>query len=161
MALGVLSQYASDVIGNIIDGKKGWRVFVPSSTLGTYISAAITALFKGGKVVKNIASSFVTEVIKAIENAIKGKKESIYSILLRFIKNTIMGIIGDYICEAIYSKVMSLAPRNYSKFAHSQYMKNANITPNQIRKKLKNQINLYAKSANIVNFLVNSLIAAA
>ena len=65
--------------------------------------------------------------------------------------------IGDYICEAIYSKVMSLAPRNYSKFAYSQYMKNANITPNQIRKKLKNQINLYAKSANIVNFLVNSL----
>ena len=160
MAIGVLAQYAGDIISNIIAGKKGWYVFVPCSTIGEYIAAAITSLFKGGKILKNISSAFVTEVIKAIENAIKRTKEPIYTVLIRFVKNTIVGIIGDYITEAVYSKVMSLSPRNYSTFAHSQYMKNANITPNEIRVKLKNQINLYANTAKAINFLIDSLLAA-
>ncbi len=84
--LGILSQYAGDIIKNIINRETGWKVFRPVSSVGEYISAAITSLFKGGKRFKNIATSFVTQVIKAIENAIKGTKQSIWRILIDFFK---------------------------------------------------------------------------
>ncbi len=158
--IGILSQYAGDIITNIINRKTGWKVFKPVSSVGTYISAAITSLFKGGRILKNIATSFVTQVIKVIEKAIKGKKQSIWRILIDFLKQTVVGIIGDFISSAISSKIMSLTPSNYSKFAHSQYMKNANITPNQIRTKMKQLICAGVKTANAFNFLVNSAVAA-
>lgn len=56
---------------------------------------------------------------------------------------------------------MSLTPSNYSKFAHSQYMKNANIKPNQIRTKMKKLIGAGMKASNAINFLVNSAVSAA
>lgn len=159
--IGILSQYAGDIIENIIERKTGWKVFKPTSSVGEYIAAAITSLFKGGKILKNIATSFVTQVIKVIENAIKGVKQSIWRILVDFLKQMVFGIIGDFISSAISSKIMSLTPSNYSKFAHSQYMKNANIKPNQIRTKMKKLIGAGMKASNAINFLVNSAVSAA
>ena len=160
LALGALTQYAGDIIGNIISGKKGWKVFKPTSTIGEYIAAAISFLFKGGVFLKNIATALITTVIKAIERAIKGKKQSIKTLLKDFFKAAILGIIGDFISSAIASKIMSLTPKNYSKFAKSQYLKNAKITPSQIRNKMQKLIRAGVKAANAFGFLVNSIVAA-
>jgi DNA replicative helicase MCM subunit Mcm2 (Cdc46/Mcm family) len=71
-----------------------------------------------------------------------------------------VGIIGDFIGEAIFSKIQKLSPRNYSTFAHSQYLKNPNFTPEDIRIKLKNRINTVAKTKDIFSFLVDSIVSA-
>lgn len=160
IALGVLAQYAGDIIGNIIKGKTGKSIFTDISSIGTYISAGITSLFKGGKILKNVSSAFVSTVIKAIEKGIKKKKISIRKLLKDFFKNMILGIIGDFISEAITSKIMSLTPKNYSKFAHSQYLKNAQITPNQIRTKMRRKIKAGLKTAGAFDFLVSAVLSA-
>ena len=160
LLLGVLSQYAGDIIQNIIRGCTGWRVFKPVSSVGTYISAAISSLLKGGKIFKNIAISFINEIIKIIENSIKGKKSSLSEILKNFIKNTIVGILGDFISSIVCSKIMSLTPNNYSTFAHSQYLKNAQITPDQIRTKMVRVIKIGINAAGAFDFLVSAVVSA-
>lgn len=47
VAIGVATQYAGDVIGNVLHGKKGVDIFKPTSTIGEYISAGVTALIPG------------------------------------------------------------------------------------------------------------------
>lgn len=56
--------------------------------------------------------------------------------------------------------VILVYPSNCSKFAHSQYMKNANIKPNQICTKMKELISAGMKASNAINILVSSAISA-
>ena len=47
VAIGVGTQYIGDVIRNILEGKKGADIFKPTSTIGEYIAAGLTALIPG------------------------------------------------------------------------------------------------------------------
>ena len=96
----------------------------------------------------------------AIENFLKREKTPLWRRILSFLKDVALGLISEFIAELIYSKVMALTPRNYSQFAHSQYMKNANITPDEIRTKMQKLIRTGMKTVNIFSFFTDAIIGA-
>lgn len=158
--LGVLNRYVSDIIENIFKQKKGWKVFKPFSSVWKYTAEALSAIIKGGKLFKSLASAVISGVCRAIEKALAKKKEPLWRRVANFFLDAFTGIIGTFIAELIFSKVMSFTPSNYSKFAKSQYMKNAKITPNQIRTKMQKLIRTGVKTANVFGFLTDALLGA-
>jgi len=158
--LGALNQYTSDIVSNIISQKKGWKAFKPCSSLWRYIASALSAIIAGGKIFKAIATALINSVANAIERFLKKEKTPLWRRIVTFLKDVALGLVSEFIAELIFSKVMSLTPRNYSKFAHSQYMKNAKITPNQIRQKMGKLVQAGMKTANVFIFFSDALIGA-
>jgi len=78
-AVGV--QYASDVFGNIVDGKIGWDIFIPTSSLATYTAVAVTSLIPGGNLVSAAVRSTVTEAIIWTDNILRGVTFSVHTLL--------------------------------------------------------------------------------
>ena len=158
--LGALNQYVSDIVTNILAQVKGWKVFKPCSSVWKYIASALSAIVKGGKIFKSIAKALINSVANAIEKFMKKEKTPLWRRIITFIKDVALGMVSEFITEVIFSKVMSLTPRNYSRFANSQYMKNANITPSQIRQKMQKLVKAGMKTANVFSFFADALIGA-
>lgn len=135
---GLLTQYISDVIGNIADGKTGLDIFAFRSTVGEYIAAGVTALLPGNGIAGAIFSNVVSETIVNIEKYIKGEEinkiESVANIALGSIVDVGFDKVNDFIDE----KIVSLKPINYSTYAGKQYKKNPGFTMPQIKSKMRN-----------------------
>ena len=50
IAVGVGTQYVGDILNNIEKGKRGIDILRPCSSIGSYVSAGITALIPGSGV---------------------------------------------------------------------------------------------------------------
>ena len=158
MLLGVLAQYVGDIIDNICRGKTGRSVFKPTSSVGSYVSAAITALIPGNKLINSVARACVSTAITSIEKVIKSKKkQSLKTIIKNIVKTAAFDVCCTFISSAFAARLNSLKPKNYSQFAHSRYLKNSKMTPAQIKKQMKRLVKSIGVANNVFNFFANSV----
>lgn len=161
MLLGILAQYVSDIVYNICAGRTGKFAFRPSSSWGSYVSAALTALVPGNKLTSIIARATISSAISTFENTIQGNKRySLGTIIRKLFQNFALEMCCSVISSAFSNKLNSLKPKNYSQFAHSQYLKNAKMTPNQIRNNMKRLSKQIMISIGVFDFFVSTASAA-
>ena len=143
IAVGVGTQYVTDVLENIIDGEKGINIFRPCSSVGDYVSAGVTALIPGSKVGAVIIRNVVGEVAsQGTDYAIQVvKKKKIVKPKIRW-RKTLGNIVFASAYEGISTKaifriekrVNRKLTRNYSSYAGRQYKKNPKLTRKQVEK---------------------------
>lgn len=160
--MGLASQYVGDVIGNILDGKKGWDVIKPTSSPGEYFAAGITSLIPGGKIVSSALRAGVTTAIMSVEKKMKGEEVTLKSAMIDFGKN----FAGDYIsgkaAKGVSLAADKLRPNNYSQFAHKIRIKHPNgaYTRSQINTMLFNKMRRIKRLETVCTFSFNSVSAA-
>ena len=81
-------------------------------------------------------------------------------IIKKVFQNFALEMCCSVISSAFANKLNSLKPKNYSQFAHSQYLKNAKITPNQIKRKMKSLSKRIMISIGIFDFIINATASA-
>lgn len=69
-------QYAGDVLSNLLERKTGADIFKPSSSIGDYVAAGLTALIPGSGIGEALDRNVVTEGILSIERRIKKESNS-------------------------------------------------------------------------------------
>lgn len=89
---------------NVLDAKKGADIFRPTSSIGEYIAAGVTALIPGKGMGATLLLNVVAETIDATETAISGKKVSI----LDKTKDVVVGTVLDTVFEKISDNPRSL-----------------------------------------------------
>lgn len=157
VAVGVGSQYASDIICNLIAGEKGKDIFIPTSSLGDYISAGVTALIPGSGITSALMRSVVSVGISGIENSIKGEKFTIAQYSMDFLGNLLLDVGVSAVAGKVSRLIDSKLPKNYSTYAGQQYKKHAQITARQISKKMANKYKLGRGAANVFEFMLNTI----
>ena len=158
MFLGVLSQYAGDIISNIISGRSGKNAFKPSSSFGDYLSAALTALISGNKIVSMIARATVSTAISTFEYTIKKHKTlPLKTIIRRMLVNYLCYLCCTVISSAFSNRLRNLSNKKYSKIQHSSF-----FTGEKTLKKLEKDMKRTAKrmliSTGAFEFFTNSII---
>ena len=136
--VGCITQYISDVVRNVASGERGLKVFKPSSSLGTYVAAGVTAVIPGKGVVSSVVKNTVTEGIKYIEKRAKGEQQSAKETVSNIVKGVALDVTVSVATKAVTNKISSLAPKNYSSYAGKQYKKSPDITREQIELKMAN-----------------------
>ena len=155
VGIGLLTQYAGDVIGNIIDGKSGLDVFVPTSTVGEYIAAGVTALIPGSGVGSSLVKNIVTEGIKYTEKAIKGEQTSVLDSALSVVSNTVLDIGFGKISNKIVKSIDANISPNYSTHAHKVRQICPQATRDQIYQSLRHSMKLYHFASKASEFSVD------
>ena len=114
VVVGIASQYVSDVIGNLISGKTGWDILKPTSSIGEYVAAGVTALIPGSGFGAALARNTVTEGIKSVEKVIRGEEVNIGKSAVNIVVSSAVDVIGEKVTTKVERAIGSLSPRNYS-----------------------------------------------
>ena len=96
--IGLATQYLGDVVGNVLSGKTGTDILRPTSSLGEYVAAGVTALIPGSGLKAAFARNIVTEGIVSVEKHIKKDEVS----LEKSIYNVVIGTFVDLSLIHIY-----------------------------------------------------------
>ena len=131
-AVGIASQYLGDVLGNIASGKTGLDMFKPTSSVGEYIASGISSMIPGGKLVSSLIRSTISTAITEGEKIVKTGKLEAKSMVKNFGENIISDIVSNKISGIVKNKIDIKRPRNYSSFAHIQYLKKPTLTRQDI-----------------------------
>lgn len=137
VAAGVASQYISDVVGNIVSGETGWDILKPTSSIGEYVSAGVTALIPGSGITSALTRSVVSEGIQSVERKIKGEENNLGQSIVSIAKSTVLDFGFSKASDWVDSKIHKLEPRNYSSYAGTVRKKNPTATRAQITRKMK------------------------
>ncbi len=156
IAVALVTQYAGDVIGNVVAGKTGADIFKPTSSVGKYIAAGVTAVIPGSSFTKNI----VAEGIAIAEKAIKGEQINLKSSLKNVITATITDKVFDRVNTKVTNYIMSKNSKTYSRYAGEQYKKYPGITQQQIRKKASRIYTWRERITSSAEFVLGSLRSA-
>lgn len=63
VAVGIATQYAGDIIENVMIDKTGFDILLPTSTIGEYAAAGVTALIPGSGAAGSFIRNGITEAI--------------------------------------------------------------------------------------------------
>lgn len=150
--VGVASQYVSDVVGNLVSGKTGLDIFKPTSSVGEYVAAGVTALIPGSGFGAAVVRNTVSECILWAENKLTGKGEE--NNLVQSAANILVGSAIDtgveWISDKISDKIRSLDSPNYSTYAGKAYKKNPNLTRQEVTRKMRRSSSVNYASAKVV-----------
>ncbi len=131
-AIGIASQYIGDVLGNIASGKSGLDILKPTSSVGEYIASGVSSMIPGGKIISSLARSVVSTAITEGEKYIKTQSFDLESAARSFGHNLICDVLSSKTTSLIENKIDAKRPKNYSSFAHIQYLKNPSLTRQDI-----------------------------
>ena len=154
VGVGLATQYIGDVIENLIDGKTGIDVFKPTSSVGEYIAAGVTALIPGtglgGALVRNI----VAEGITVIEDTILGNEVNVVDSLVSVAAGTYLDTKFEKYADKALDFIGSKMPQNYSSYAHAVRQSNPSLTREQIYRSMQRSIrfNRVASKAVSIGF---------
>ena len=127
-AIGI--QYAADVLVNISEGKSGWDVLLPRSSLATYTAAAITALIPGSSVVSAFVRSAVSETIEWVDNELNGNSEQ--NDFMQSLNNVVKNTVVDYTFGALMDATLgTMGNKYFSDHAADMVKKGTATTLNQ------------------------------
>lgn len=157
MAVGVARQYVGDVIGNIIDGKKGIDIFQPKSTAGEYIAAGVTSLIPGSGIGASFARNVVAEGIVCIETHMKEKKNNIKKSVINIVSGTMVDLAVEKVSDKIVTYIASKSPKNYSSYAQKAYTKSPGINKQKIYTKMRRATRWNQRIQNVVSFVTDVL----
>lgn len=152
---GLATQYVSDVIGNVQDGKTGLDLLKPRSSLGEYVAAGVTALIPGEGMVAAFTRNFVTEGITTTEKIIKGKPTNMIDSIVNVTLGTAIDGGVETVSSYVTKRIQSRAPRNYSTHAHEVRQSNPNATSQQIRRSMARSYRFYRNCAKITSVTLN------
>lgn len=140
IGIGLATQYIGDVIGNLIDGRTGADIFKPTSSVGEYIAAGVTALIPGtglgGALVRNI----VAEGITIIEDTILGNEVNVVDSMINVGLGTVLDVGFEKVSDKVADFISSKMPQNYSSYAHTARQSNPNLTREQIYRNMQRSI---------------------
>lgn len=160
IALGVATQYAGDVIGNLLAGKTGADIFAPTSTVGEYVAAGVTALIPGSGLAGSLIRNVAAEAIVSVERHIKGQSNSLTQSAKSVAFGTVIDTGVDKVTDGVTKYIKTKMPRNYSSYAGQQYKKNPGITQQQIRQNMSKSVRLGTRISNCFNFIANAVSSA-
>ena len=140
VGVGLATQYIGDVIGNLLDGKKGIDIFKPTSSVGEYLAAGVTALIPGTGLCGALVRNVVAEGITVIEDTVQGKKVSVANSVINIGLGTVLDAGFEKVSDKAVEIVKSTAPQNYSSFAHTARKSNPNLTREQIQRSMQRSI---------------------
>ena len=160
IGIGVAKQYATDVLGNIISGKSGVDLILPTSSIGEYVAAGVTELIPGNGILNSLASNIVIESILSAERYIKGHENNFNSSVISVAEGVVTDCVVGTLVENLQKITEPFMPTNYSEFAHKQYQKNPHITQSKIKAKMRKRINLCNAINEAMDVSINILISA-
>ena len=148
--VGLATQYVGDVITNLVTGKTGIDVFKPTSSVGEYIAAGVTALIPGtglgGAFVRNV----VAEGINVIENVILGNDVNVVDSMINIAVGTVLDTGFEKASDKVVDYISSQAPKNYSSYAHTARQSNSNLTRAQIYRNMQRSIRMNKIAGKLV-----------
>lgn len=134
---GLLSQYVSDIIVNVISGETGWDVLKPRSTFGEYVAAGLTALVPGSDLGAAFFRSFATEAIKCVETFVTGGDINWGEAAMGVAWGTVTEFGASKGSDFASNKIRSSGNHNYSSTAGNLRKKNPHISREQIYSKMR------------------------
>jgi RHS repeat-associated protein len=102
--INVASRYVGDVITNVSEGKSGWDVVKPSSTLAQYTVSAVSGGIGGGlSLINPILGGTVSGFLEStFEDVVEGKPVSPGKIIFDTLISAGTAGIGDNVIKAIF-----------------------------------------------------------
>ena len=168
VAVGVVTQYIGDVVGNILDGKTGYDIFKVDfddpEKIGEYIAAGVTALIPGTGLAGAFVRNVTAECIKGVVSSLGGKKVDLVESIVNIGMGTIVDAGVERVSDSITNFIASKSPQNYSSYAHEVRQSKPNRTQVQIYNSMRRSIrfNRVAKktakvSVNIAGIILSAL----
>jgi len=157
VAVGVTTQYVGDVIGNLLAGKTGVDIFIPTSSIGEYVAAGVTALIPGSGIVGSLIRNVATEAIVSVERHIKGQSNSFAKSATRVVFGTVIDAGMEKVTNRVTKYIESKMPRNYSSYAGKQYKKNSRITQQEIRQNMSRAVRWGNRISNSFGFVIGAI----
>ena len=155
VGVGVATQYAGDVLSNFLAGKTGIDMFTPTSSIGEYIAAGVTALIPGSGIAGSLVRNITSEAIVSVERHIKGSSNNLAQSAKRVAFGTVIDTGMEKVTSSVTKHIESKLPRNYSSYAEQQYKKNPGITQQQIRQNMCRSVRWGNRISNCFNFIAN------
>lgn len=134
VAIGIATQYVGDVIGNLLAGKTGIESLIPTSSVGEYVAAGVTALIPGAGITGLLIRNVVSETVISVERHINGDNNDLTLSTI----NVVWGAVIDTGVEALSNKVVKYVDTktsyNYSQYAYKVRKKKPNASVEEIKK---------------------------
>ena len=144
VAVGVVTQYIGDVVGNILDGKTGYDIFKVDfddpEKIGEYIAAGVTALIPGTGLAGAFVRNVTAECIKGVVSSLGGKKVDLVESIVNIGMGTIVDAGVERVSDSITNFIASKSPQNYSSYAHEVRQSKPNRTQVQIYNSMRRSI---------------------
>ena len=152
--VGVASVYVADIIGNVIDGKSGWDILKPTSSVGTYLGAGVSGMITGGGLISVISRPIVNTGIKyGIDCGIGNKDFSIKGVAT----DLTMDYIGEALSVGVSKALNATRPQNYSSFRHQMTRRIPKITQEQTRQLMKTVNRAISAVIDFFEFTLNTI----
>ena len=155
-AIGVLTQYAADVVVNVINGETGLDIFQARSTTGEYIAAGITAVIPGSGVGAALVRNIITEGITSIEKEAAGETVDAVKLLKDVAVGTALDFGFELISNNALNKINSKLPKNYSSYANTTRKKNPILTKTQIYQSMQRSIRVNRFISSATSFGIDT-----
>ena len=154
MGIGLLKQYAGDVLNNIASGKSGWDILVPTSSPSEYLASAVCELIPGDGPIDNLVSNVISEGFTMAEAAIRGDDIDWGESITDVVTGTLLDCGVDYASDKIAGAIRNSGPQNYSQYAHEARKKQPDLSKNDIYKKMRRKQNTLSGLADTASFAV-------
>ena len=128
--LGTASVYIGDVINNVITGKSGWDILKPTSSVGTYLGAAVSGMIPGAGLGSALLRATANTGTKYITDAAVYRDYDMASLGTDAFINTATELLAPKVSNLI----RKAGPRSYSSFKHQITRVAPNITRQQTYK---------------------------
>ena len=156
-AVGVVTQYIGDVARNVINGKTGTDIFMPTSSVGEYIAAGVTALIPGTGLGAALVRNVVAEGITVIEGAILGDEVNVVESIVNVGAGTLLDFGFEKLSDKATDFIGSKMPQNYSSYAHTVRRSNPSLTRNQIYQRMQRSIRFNRVASRAVAFGIDAI----
>ena len=154
-AIGIAGQYVSDVIGNILCGNE--NVFMPTSSLGTYLAAGVTAMIPGTGFGTAILRNLVSESIVNFEREVLNEEVSIGKSLFNIVGGALFDSGLEYAAGIFDTAVENLIPNTYSSFAGKYRKIFPDATKSDIYARMNLETQALRRAKNCILFSVDSI----
>ena len=151
VGIGLATQYAGDVLGNIATGKTGLEIFKRTSTNGEYLAAGITALIPGTGLGGSLVRNIISEGISIGEDLILGNEINVVDSLVSVAAGTYLDTKFEKYADKTMKYISSKMPVNYSSYAHTARKSNPNLSRNQIYRSMQRSIRFNRALSKVVS----------
>ena len=124
---------------------------MPTSSIGEYISAGVTALIPGAGLGGALVRNIVTEGITTIEDLILGNEVDVLDSVLNIGVGTVLDANFEKISDKAVDFIGSKMPKNYSSFAYTARKSNSNLTKEQIYRSMQRSIRFNRATSKAVS----------
>ncbi len=160
IAVGIATQYAGDVLGNLFAGKRGIDLFTPTSSIGEYFAAGVTALIPGTGISGSLVRNITSEAIISVERHVTGKSNNLRSSVTNVVRGTLIDTGVESVSDRVTKFIRSKTSKTYSQQANTVRQKNPNASTNTIRTSAQRSVRWGNRLAKGIEFVINSIRSA-